>query len=90
MTEHELYMLSEQLKRLDERLTNQHHALSTKIDVVGEQVEDIKDQLSGSGDTPGLVSRIFLGEQRMQLVYWVLGGIGTLALGTLWALITDK
>lgn len=85
-----MYMVTEQLKRLEERLSTQHTSLSKQIDAVGEQVEGINEQLSGSGDTPGLVSRIFLSEQRMQLVYWVLGGIGTLALGTLWALITGK
>jgi hypothetical protein len=90
MTEREMYQLSEQLRHLDARMTQLHESRSEQWRDMAEKLESVHQQLSGSGDTPGLVSRQFLTEQRMQLVYWILGGLGTLALGTLWALITEK
>jgi hypothetical protein len=58
--------------------------------LLSDRTAKIELMLAGNGEIPGSVARIFLLDQRLHLVYCILGGLAAWAGGTLRALLVEK
>jgi hypothetical protein len=70
-------------------LTQSMRGLQSAVELLTHRMEERDKQIDGHGAEPGIVTRLALTEQKLKIVWAILGAVGLASLAGVWELIAS-